>query len=95
MTAFFRRDSAVRAARKPNQHKYAIPTATKMSAVPVFCENILIMIISEKGEIMEKKEILQRRRTELAAFLFLAVFLAPFIAVAGIGGYGLFLWLMQ
>ena len=44
---------------------------------------------------MEKKEILQRRRTELAAFLFLAVFLAPFIAVAGIGGYGLFLWLMQ
>lgn len=36
-----------------------------------------------------------RRRTEIAVFLFLAVFLAPALAVAGIGGYGFLIWILQ
>lgn len=36
-----------------------------------------------------------QKRAEWAAFIFLAVLLAPAVAVAGIGGYGLLIWLGQ
>lgn len=38
---------------------------------------------------------LRRKRTEFAMFVFLAVFLAPLLAVFGVGGYGLLIWLLQ
>jgi nitrate reductase NapE len=34
-------------------------------------------------------------RRELHAFLFLTIFLAPLVAVAVVGAYGLAIWLMQ
>ena len=36
-----------------------------------------------------------RRRRELLSFLFLAVVLAPIIAVAFVGSYGLVIWIYQ
>lgn len=35
------------------------------------------------------------KSTEIAVFLFLAFLIAPFVAVTGIGGYGLIIWLAQ
>ena len=35
------------------------------------------------------------KKEEWFVFLFLAVFLAPAVAVAGIGGYGLLIWILQ
>ncbi|HAG95764.1 MAG: nitrate reductase [Pseudomonadales bacterium] len=35
------------------------------------------------------------KKQELLLFLFLTVVLAPAIAVAAIGGYGLFIWISQ
>ena len=37
----------------------------------------------------------KQKRMEWTVFVFLAVFLAPFLAVVGIGGYGLLIWLSQ
>ncbi|WP_430469429.1 periplasmic nitrate reductase, NapE protein [Thalassospira lucentensis] len=36
-----------------------------------------------------------RRRTELRCFLFLAVFLAPALSVAIVGGLGFSIWIYQ
>ncbi|MDQ7246373.1 periplasmic nitrate reductase, NapE protein [Dongia sedimenti] len=36
-----------------------------------------------------------RRRSEVLTFLFLTVFLAPILAVAFVGGYGLTIWIYQ
>lgn len=36
-----------------------------------------------------------RRRQELAVFIFLTVVLAPVLAVAIVGGYGLAIWMYQ
>jgi periplasmic nitrate reductase NapE len=36
-----------------------------------------------------------QKKEELKAFLFLTVFLAPLVAVAIVGGYGLLIWLYQ
>ena len=36
-----------------------------------------------------------RRRSELLAFLFLTVVLAPVITVSIIGGFGFIVWMMQ
>jgi nitrate reductase NapE len=38
---------------------------------------------------------LSRRRSEGLTFLFLTVFLAPILAVAIVGGYGLAVWMYQ
>ena len=38
---------------------------------------------------------IKQKRMEWTVFVFLAVFLAPFLAVVGIGGYGLLIWLPQ
>lgn len=46
-------------------------------------------------EIGEEEQRRSARFRETAAFLFLAVFLAPAFAVAGVGGYGLLIWLAQ
>lgn len=37
----------------------------------------------------------QGRRRDLIAFLFLTVFLAPFLAVAVVGGFGFLIWIFQ
>jgi nitrate reductase NapE len=37
----------------------------------------------------------RRRRDELLSFIFLAVVLAPIIAVAFVGSYGLVIWIYQ
>jgi len=37
----------------------------------------------------------QRRRQELAVFLFLTLLLAPVLAVTTVGGYGLAVWVYQ
>ena len=44
---------------------------------------------------MEQADKSKQKRNEWAVFLFLAVFLAPILAVSGIGGYGLLIWLSQ
>lgn len=36
-----------------------------------------------------------RRRSEMLTFLFLTVLLAPILAVAIVGGYGLAIWIYQ
>lgn len=43
--------------------------------------------MTEDGKVQQKKE--------LHAFLFLTVVLAPLLAVAIVGGYGLLVWLYQ
>lgn len=35
------------------------------------------------------------RRSELLAFLFLTVVLAPVLAIAIVGGYGFLIWILQ
>lgn len=35
------------------------------------------------------------KRDEISAFIVLAVVLAPALAIAGIGGYGLLIWILQ
>lgn len=35
------------------------------------------------------------RREELSVFIFLAVFLAPILSVAIVGGYGFLIWMSQ
>jgi len=37
----------------------------------------------------------RRRRMEIFAFLFLTAFLMPALTVAGVGGYGLIVWIVQ
>jgi nitrate reductase NapE len=36
-----------------------------------------------------------RRRSETLTFLLLTIFLAPFLAVAFVGGYGFLIWIYQ
>lgn len=36
-----------------------------------------------------------RKHDEILAFVVLAVALAPALAIAGIGGYGLLIWILQ
>ncbi|WP_374370628.1 periplasmic nitrate reductase, NapE protein [Dongia sp.] len=36
-----------------------------------------------------------RHRSETLTFLFLTIFLAPFLAVAFVGGYGFLIWIYQ
>ena len=43
----------------------------------------------------EAEDATEVRRTERRAFVFLAVFLAPALAVAFVGGLGLTIWIVQ
>ena len=42
---------------------------------------------------MDNTDNSKQKRAELAVFMFLAVLLAPILAVTGIGSYGLLIWL--
>jgi nitrate reductase NapE len=42
-----------------------------------------------------KSEVARSRADELFSFLFLTVVLAPFVAIAVVGGYGFIIWMMQ
>jgi nitrate reductase NapE len=46
------------------------------------------------GEARLSEEVVTKT-DERRAFLFLAVFLAPILAVAIVGGYGFLIWIMQ
>lgn len=45
--------------------------------------------------IARPSEPLRQRHIELATFLLLTVVVVPAITIAGIGGYGLLIWLAQ
>ena len=49
----------------------------------------ILFIIS----VMDNTDNSKQKRAELAVFMFLAVLLAPILAVTGIGSYGLLIWL--
>lgn len=44
---------------------------------------------------MDDKQLPATKAQELRAFLFLTVVTAPILAVAVVGGYGFFIWMVQ
>lgn len=53
------------------------------------------MTVSEHGADDPRMSSSTRRRRELLTFLFLTIFLAPFLAVAFVGSYGFAIWIYQ
>ena len=50
---------------------------------------------AEKTDAFETGDAQKRKRRELLVFLFLAVVLAPLVAVVTVGGIGLFIWIVE